>query len=146
MLKNERVNPQQFLDRIVHIYTNKFDEISAHIFETLEIEENSDVEEMFGDLTVHEPQQEQPLQQHPKKGQCISCRLAQCDIILLPCFHIVVCSDCWKIQVDNHEKQCKIEFKNNKRKLALESKRVQCPCCENIVSRSQEFFMATING
>lgn len=134
------------MDRIVHICTKKkFDEFSANVVETSDSETNGVVGEIFDDLSICEETQAEPVQQLTEKGVCISCRMEQCDIILIPCFHIVVCSNCWKKQVESHENQCKIAYKNNKRKLALESKKVQCPCCENIVSKSQEFFMATIH-
>lgn len=115
-------------------------------------------EEYFEDLGPHEQanlnmseqseenSNEEAVGQQPVKGTCISCQTAYCDIILVPCFHIVICSKCWSDKISAHEKQCEITFKNNKRKMALEKKKIPCPCCDGIVNRAQEFFMATINS
>lgn len=145
-LNNNLITPDQYLNRIVYIYTKKFDGIlrngiqlsgSENSSETTS-ENNDNIEESFAELSVCEPEQQQ-------KGVCISCRSAQCDIILVPCYHIVVCSKCWNDQAEYHKQQTKILFKNNKRKQAIEEKKVPCPCCDKIVLQAQEFFMATIN-
>lgn len=144
LLKNKRFTPEQFLDRIVHICTKKSDEVLKNVTEILLEDDRSDTNEIdqLNELNVSE----NPSQQNSTKGMCISCLATQCDIILLPCFHIVICSVCWKSQVETHEKHCEITYKNNKRKFTLEKKKVPCPCCENIVTRAQEFFMATVNS
>lgn len=79
------------------------------------------------------------------KGTCIVCLDKICDIILVPCFHIVICSTCWASAKENHIQQCEILFAKNKRKQALEKKKIKCPACEHIVQQSNTFHMATFN-
>lgn len=79
------------------------------------------------------------------KGTCIMCLKNLCDIILLPCFHIVVCSTCWEKTKSTHEKQCDILYSKNKRKLTLEKKKVKCPTCDDVVKNTNEFHMANFN-
>lgn len=146
MLNDERLTPEQFLDRITHICTKKYGKLTNVMEIISENNNDADIEESFADLSVCEqPEQDQIEQEDPKKGTCISCRSAQCDIILIPCYHIVVCSQCWKSQVESHEQQCRVKFKNNKRKEASEKKKVPCTFCEKIVSCAQVFYMATID-
>lgn len=85
-----------------------------------------------------------PKDRTPPKGTCISCLNRFCDIVLLPCFHIDVCSDCWNEKVKLHQANCEMLHKNNRKKLANEKKKIECPCCNNIVSKSNEFHMASI--
>lgn len=141
LLKNNRVTPDQFLDRIVHIFTKKSDEISSNLMSESE-SSSENGEEALAELSLSE----QPVQETPLKGMCISCRSSQCDIILTPCFDIVVCSKCWNDIVNEHVKQSEMTFKNNKRRLALEKKKVPCPSCRNIVKDAREFHMATISS
>lgn len=79
------------------------------------------------------------------KGQMFQmvCLERRCDIILLPCFEIVVCSQCWQDICAKHINECNEIYKNNKRKLATEKKKVLCPCCGKVVVETKEFRMAT---
>lgn len=142
LLKDKRITPDQFLDRMVFIFTKKIDEIASCLMDNESETSTSDnEEEALGELSLTEPPVQAPL-----KGLCIACRSAQCDIILTPCFDIVVCSKCWSGMVDDHKKQCEIIYKKNKRKLVLEKKNVPCPSCQKVVKNAQPFFMATISG
>lgn len=77
------------------------------------------------------------------KGTCIVCLKNLCDIILVPCFEIVICSICWAQQKQQHEERCDVLYKKNKRKLVTEKKKLKCPSCDNIVKECKEFHMAS---
>lgn len=79
-------------------------------------------------------------------GICISCVAVPCDIILTPCFDIVVCSSCWTQKVEKHKQDCEVLYKNNRRKLEKEKQKVLCPCCSNVVKAAKEFRMAAIQN
>lgn len=136
LLKNKLLTPSQFLDRILHI-TKKFNDESG-LMAIKAPEENLDTSLNEVD---HE---EEPAKQ--TQGICIACKLNQCQIILVPCFHIVVCKDCWNDRVKAHERQCGIAHTNNIRKRNAEMKKVTCPCCSDIVTNASPFFMATIDS
>lgn len=123
MLKEGRMTPGQFLDRILHItnHTTEYDRIE----DDKEIDDSDKVNE-------------------PRKGVCISCREKICDIILLPCFDIVICSSCWLEKQEKHISNCEAIYKDNKRKLAIEKKKILCPCCGQLVSKWNPFQMATM--
>lgn len=134
-MKNERLNAEQFLDRI--LYISKPDEFERE----RDVQEALDVS-MNASIVSNEPE----IETNAPKGICISCKSRHCDIILMPCFDIVVCSQCWTELKTNHETNCEIKYKKNQRKKESEKKKVLCPCCGKIVKQSNEFHMATIQS
>lgn len=132
LLKKKRITPEQFLDRILFI--------NKSIEPTQPIEEHSEMDDSVVDTaSVHDTSTPSA-----PKGTCISCMSQICDIILLPCFDIVICSKCWDDERKKHERECDVLYKNNKRKLAAEKKKMKCPCCSQIVNQAKEFRMATV--
>lgn len=129
-MNENRITAEQFLDRMLHI--SKKTNILEH---DLPADESDKLEE--SDRIEDDPRAA------AVKGTCISCMTRQCDIILLPCFDIVVCSTCWSDIIKKHETNCEQIYKNNKRKQCTEKRKVVCPCCGNIVNESKEFRMAT---
>lgn len=133
-MKNERINADQFLDRI--LYINKPDDFEM---------EGNNQDDNNVSMTLSEPENDADANS-PPKGICIACKSRHCDIILLPCFDIVVCSKCWNDIKHNHEAQCEIKYKKNQRKKESEKKKVLCPCCGKVVKQSNEFHMANIQS
>lgn len=140
LLKKKRITDEQFLDRILHI-TKKFNDDGA--MQIIDSEESEQQNE--SDQQDESDQEDESDTQISDRGKCIACAIRQCEIILVPCFHIVICSSCWQERVIEHESQCDILFKSNKRKLIAEKKKVTCPCCSNVVGKAQPFYMATIS-
>lgn len=88
------------MDRIVHICTKQFTDLDSNSG-TIQSASNSDADEIE-EIVAGVP--DMAVDNAPRKGLCISCLTNNCDIILLPCFHTVICSKCWKVKVDAHEK------------------------------------------
>lgn len=116
----------------------------------LHINKSMGDEEVFSRVCDHiEPSQEsidETVAAEPPvpNGICISCVAVPCDIILVPCYDIVVCSSCWASKVEKHTQNCEVLYKNNKRKLDREKQKILCPCCSNVVKEAKTFRMATI--
>lgn len=137
MLKNKRINTSQFLDRILHIK-------KAIEYVKPDVEpHDADTDESENDLETDMNAVDSNSQEVPK-GTCVQCLSRTCDIIMLPCFDIVVCSMCWQEKKSKHERDCDVIYKNNKRKLVIEKKKVCCPCCNKIVTQTKEFRMAAV--
>lgn len=139
LIKTKQLTPSQFLDRILHI-TKKFNDESG-IMAIKAVEEGNP--ETSLNETDHGEHQNEPEKQ--TQGICIACKLNQCQIILVPCYHIVICKDCWNDRVKAHERHCGNTYKD-KRKKNADMKKVTCPCCDNIVANAAPFYMATIDS
>lgn len=140
LLKDKQITHEQFLVRILHI-ANKFQYVHDLLpggNESSSIDSNQD--ELNGnDATVNDT----PAPPKPVEGMCIACH-KRCEIVLIPCFHIVICSACWDRRASEHVAQCKVLYKDNKKKMNSEFKRVTCPCCDKVITKAQPFFMASI--
>lgn len=140
LLKDERISPEQFLDRILHI-NKKIDTLDENSCSSNDDASSPQTEDGENDSDVSCSGDDQ--RPNVPNGTCISCLERRCDIILLPCFEIVVCSQCWQDISAKHINECNEIYKNNKRKLATEKKKVLCPCCGKVVVETKEFRMAT---
>lgn len=132
LLAAQRITEDQFLDQILYITQSIGSSETIHITES----DQNEITEFEED--------DDPTTDGPAKGTCISCLTKMCDIILLPCFHIVVCSQCWNENKTKHEKDCDVRYKSNKRKLAIEKKKVPCPACNSAVTEAKVFEMASV--
>lgn len=137
LLRDERLDAEQFLDRV--LYINKPDEfvLEENVQDVLHDESSTSM-----NFSIETASDSTPA----PKGICISCKTRHCDIILLPCFDIVVCSVCWEDLKQKHYTQCEIKHKKNHRKKEIEKKKTVCPCCGKIVKQSKEFHMATLQS
>lgn len=133
-MKDKRVTAEQFLDRILYIV--KPDEFSS---DTMDSDQPEDEEVSILNESSDDSQ-------NTCNGFCIACKIRQCDIILMPCFHIVVCKQCWKENEAKHHETCEALYSKNKRKMEAEKKKVPCPCCDKIVEKWNEFHMAAIQS
>lgn len=129
LLKKGKLTSDQFLDRIIHIGcksnygnvsneegnesgANEEDFNTSNEFVMNEVDCNASNEFLTNETDVN------AVNNSPTesiKGKCISCVTKFCDIILIPCFHIVVCSDCWRQKKESHIKQCEILYEKNRK-------------------------------
>lgn len=98
------------------------------------------------ELDAREPDDDNTNSPSVPNGTCISCLTRPCDIVLQPCFDIVVCSECWEERKQKHERACEVMYKNNNKKISAEKKKVLCPCCGECVKKTNKFNMATVQG
>lgn len=141
MLQNKRINVNQFLDQVLYII--KSIGSLANDIEQVAIDE-SRTDPNNESLEQQEEEFDDPTTDTLPKGTCISCLSKICDIILLPCFHIVVCSKCWKDKRLKHERDCDAIYRSNKKKLSAERKKVPCPACNQTVVEAKVFEMASV--
>lgn len=116
LLKNKRINTSQFLDRILYIKK------AIEYVEPDVVSNNKDTDECVNDLEADDADGIDSSEPNVPEGTCIQCVSQPCDIIMLPCFDIVLCSMCWQEKKTKHERDCDVLHKNNKRKLASEKK------------------------
>lgn len=108
----------QFLDRMVYDSKDDF-LLDERLAEKPDFDDDNDDMNFSLDfpdenVNVNSNPPERNIIQPPKRT-CVDYMQVFYDIILLPCFHIIICSKCWNKNRDNHAVRCSVLYKNKKK-------------------------------
>lgn len=90
-----------YINKSIGVHTDEIDAEPDNINESVEMVDDHDAVESTA-----------------LKGTCISCMSQLSDIILLPCFDIVICSKCWQETKTNHERDCESMYKKKREEIS----------------------------
>lgn len=104
-------------------------EIEAEIQEEANDDEVAKEKSILDELDDLEP---------TKEGACLTCLENMACVVFLNCAHNAICSPCFVMFKELHEKRVRKEFKHNARKMERELTIYKCPKCNEVADKAIE--------